>query len=366
MGESQTSPKEPTEKPTYAEKTTRIQALSQLIKSISPILWVFVILIVIIPYFGKFFLVNSSNPIENLNKLKPAEEVVITIQNQNEIDQALVSAFQDARTQAKNLAEAELNQWIDELMTRVDNNFIPWYFNYFQQKWLEFKTPFIYLESAIIHQINDRQPSPNQVVAEKLTEEVQTEFAKRVLRPKIAQLQLERITRETSNLYLETIKTNVANIQTRYNIPQGKWDNYLDDIAITITDTEGNISNLSMKVIVGGSTYLLAKAIIPSAAKIGSKLALSLAGKSSAKLAAKTGGTVAAKLGVEFLDPIVGIGIILWDLWDYNHTVEVEKPILREAILDYLKEVKNSLLDNQKNSIMSAIYQLENSIIKSL
>ncbi|WP_013325287.1 hypothetical protein [Gloeothece verrucosa] len=363
--QSENSQPEQTVKPTYTEKTSRLQAWSQLLKSIIPFLWLAVILIVIIPLVGKFFISTSSNPPANLKPPKPAQEVVITIPNQNEIDQALVTAFQAARTEAKNFAQKELNTWVDELMTRVDNSFIPWYFNYFNQKWIEFKTPFIYLQSAVIHQINNNQPSPNQVVAEKLTEKVQTEFAKRVLRPKIAQLQLERITRETSNQYLEAIKKNVSNIQTRYHIPQGEWENYLDDIAITITDTEGNISNLSMKVILGGSTYLLAKAIIPSAAKIGSKLALSLAGKSSAKLAAKTGGTVAAKLGVEFLDPIVSIGIIVWDLWDYNHTVQVEKPILRVAILDYLQEVKNALLDNHQDSIMSAIEQLQNSIIKS-
>jgi len=83
-------------------------------------------------------------------------------------------------------------------------------------------------------------------------------------------------------------------------------------------------------------------------------------------MAAKTGSAVAAKLGAELLDPIVGVGIIIWDLWDYNHTVAVEKPILRDAIYDYLQQVKLSLLNNPENGIMSSINQVESGIIQKI
>ena len=106
--------------------------------------------------------------------------------------------------------------------------------------------------------------------------------------------------------------------------------------------------------------------MIPVVTKIGSKVAASFAGKATAKMAAKTGGTVAAKFGGQFLDPIVAVGIIIWDVWDYQHTVKVNQPILREAIWDYLQEVKASLLDNPDNGIMAAIYQLEGGILMSL
>ena len=85
-----------------------------------------------------------------------------------------------------------------------------------------------------------------------------------------------------------------------------------------------------------------------------------------AKVATKTGGTVASQLGVSLIDPIVDIGIIIWDLWDYNHTVKVERPILREHIVEYLKDVKKSLLTNPESGTMAAIYQLESGILRSL
>ncbi|WP_228060530.1 MULTISPECIES: hypothetical protein [unclassified Coleofasciculus] len=356
------------EKATYGEKTNRIQALSELLKSVIPFVWVAVILIVIIPLIGRGFIGKSMTADLETSSNKTSKIVVIekTLPDSTQIDQAIATAITDAHTQAEHLASERLDEWVDGLMTRVDSSFLNWYFDYFNQKKLEFTTPFIWLSSAAAHWINTTNPPPSQVVAEKVTEDFQTEFAKRVLRPKIAQLELERITRDTINLYVAELGKNISRIQSSYKIPQGQWERYLEDIAITIADTEGNISNLSLKVLVGGSTYLFAKAMIPVAAKIGSKVAVSFAGKSAAKMAAKTGGTVAGKLGAQFLDPIVAVGIIIWDVWDYQHTVKVERPILQEAIRDYLQEVKASLLDNPENGIMAAIDQLEGGILKSV
>jgi hypothetical protein len=367
ISESQPANSVADKKATYTEKTNRIQAWSQFIQSITPFIWVAVILIVIIPLLGRGFIAGSL-----LKSPEPHVQTshVVTIDrtllNQNEVDRAISSAIGTARTQAESFASEQLDEWVDELMNRVDASFLDWYFNYFNQKKLEFSTPFIWLSSAVVRWIDTKNPSPGQKVAENLTQEFQTEFAKRVLRPKIAQLELERITRDTINLYVSELGNNLSTIQSNYKIPQGQWERYLGDIAITISDTEGNISNLSLKVLVGGSTYLLAKAMIPAVTKIGSKVAVSFAGKATAKMAAKTGGAVATKIGAEFLDPIVAVGIIIWDLWDYQNTVKVSRPILREAIQDYLKEVKASLLDNPEDGIMAAIYQLESGILKSV
>lgn len=356
--------------PTYTDRTNRIQAWSQFIRSLTPFIWLTVIVIVIIPLIGNIFIARSIDTKYLDRNLDTSNESVAvierTIPNQNEIDRAIVTAIKDARTKAKEFAASELDKWVEQLNNHVDHSFLNWYFDYFNQKKMEFSAPFVWLSSQVAHRLDTNNPPPNQAVAEKLTEDFQTEFAKRVLRPRIAQLQLERITKDTINLYVSQLDSNISSIQSNYNLPQVTWQRYLDDIAFTISDTEGNISNLSMKILAGGSTYLLAKTMIPVVTKIGSKMALSFAGSAGTKMAAKTGGVVAGKLGVQFLDPIVAVGIIIWDVWDYNHTVKIEKPVLREAILEYLEEVKASLLDNHKDSIMAAIYQVEDGILKSL
>ncbi|MGC1245359.1 MAG: hypothetical protein WA865_04030, partial [Spirulinaceae cyanobacterium] len=189
----------------------------------------------------------------------------------------------------------------------------------------------------------------------------------RVLLPKNAQIKLEVLTTETVNLYLAELGDNIDKVKSSYKIPQGQWNRYLSDISTTVNDTDGNISNLSLKALVGGGGYLLAKPLIISfAGKVGSKISAKFAGKAASKLAAKTGSAVGAELGASMIDPIVGIGILVWDIWDYNHTVKVERPILRRNIIDYLGNVKKSLLTNPENGIMAAIYQLEDGILKSI
>jgi hypothetical protein len=356
------------EEVTYAEKTDRLKAWSQFIQTVTPFVWVAVILLVIIPLLGRGFIANSLSGDSGHSDSGNNSVVIVdrTLPNPNDLDRAIATALKDAHTKAESLASERLDKWVDELMTRVDSSFLDWYFDYLNQKKLEFSTPFVWLSSAAAHWIDSNNQPPGQVVAEKLTEEFQSEFAKRVLRPKIAQLELETITRDTINLYVSELGNNISSVQSSYKIPQGQWERYLEDIAITINDTEGNISNLSLKVLAGGSTYLLAKAMLPVVTKIGSKVAASFAGKATAKMAAKTGGMVAGQLGAQLLDPIVAVGIIIWDVWDYKHTVKVDRPVLREAILDYLREVKASLLDNSENGIMASINQLEGGILKSV
>ncbi|MEI2578898.1 hypothetical protein V5G28_008905 [Scytonema sp. PRP1] len=357
------------EKVSFEKKTERIRAWSDFIKSVAPFIWAVVIIIVIIPLLGKALIAVDSSPVKtgNLGK-NPSKEISVVIPPQipKDIDQALVTALRNAHSQSESFASEQLDKWVDELMTRVDDSFLDWYFNYFNQKKMELSTPFTWLYSAVAHWTNKNNLAPGQAVAEKLTEDFQTEFAKRVLRPKVAQLELEKITSDSINVYVSELGKNISNIQSSYKIPQGDWERYLGDIAVTINDTEGNISNLSLKVLTGGSAYILAKAMIPAVTKVGSKIAVSFAGKAGAKMAAKTGGVVAGKIGAQLLDPIVGIGIIIWDIWDYNHTVAVEKPILRDAIYDYFKQVKISLLENPENGILVAINQVENGIFQSI
>jgi hypothetical protein len=348
---------------TYVAKTDRIRAISEFIKSISPYLWAIVIVVGIIPLLGRALI---AIPPET-RPVKPDPVVVVVDKFDWKIlDASIITAIKNADVTAQNFAEAKLDDWVNGLMVNVDGSFLDWYFNYFNQKKLEFSAPFIWASSAVAHWVDSNQPSPEQVVVEKMTEDFQLEFAKRVLRPKIAQFEIESITNDTVNVYVSQLEKNISSIQGKYHIPQGNWERYLNEIAITINESEGVTSNLTLKTLVGGGSYLFVKTAIPIAAKVGSKIATTFAGKAGAKMAAKTGGMVAGKIGAELLDPIVGIGILIWDLWDYNHTVSINRPILRASILEYLHQVKHSLLNNPTNGIMASINQLESGILKSV
>lgn len=357
----------PSVKTDYSEQTQRIHAWGALLKSIQPLIWAAVLLVVVIPLFGKALLSHVMAPIQAQRTLAPLTQVVVQpIPRRAKVDQAMVEAVQSARASAQAFATAELAEWEAELEPRVDD-FLDWYFDYFNQKKMEFTTPFVWLSSATAHFMDSKRMTAGEAVSSRFTEDFQREFAKRVLVPRNAQMRLELLTADTVNRYVSELSHNIDKVKTKYRIPQGQWDRYLTDMSTTVQDTEGNISNLSLKMLVGGSSYLVTKPLIlATAGKIGSKLSTKLAGSATAKLAAKTGGAVATELGTSLIDPIVGVGIFIWDVWDYQHTVDVERPILRANLLDYLEDVQQALLTNPETGVLSAIYQLEEGIFKHL
>ncbi len=353
---------------TYTETTDRIRAWVDVIKSVAPFIWAVVILIVIIPLVGQIVIANAFSTKTDTKATTPPIVVVEEhLVDWSQVNEAVKLTLDNARENAENYASKELDVWVNELMSRVDESFLDWYFGYFNQKQIEYKSLFVQLSSGTAHLLNPNNPTSAEKVAEVITEDFQTEFAKRVLRPQTAQLRLERLTQQTVKYYLDELRGNINNIAVNYQIPQADWNRYLNEIAITINDTEGNISNLSLKVLTGGASYLALKPLVaPLVLKVGSKVVTKLASKAGAKIAMKSGAVLTAKLGAAVLDCTVGVGIILWDVWDNNHTGKIEKPILRENLAAYLQEVKGSLLTNPETGIMTAINQIESNIVPKL
>ena len=344
-----------------------ITSLASLFKSLAPWLWATVLIVVIIPLIGQVFIANSFQSSEVEKPQEDQEMIVEPSPNWSQIDQAVVSVLKDARESADSYADQELQLWVDDLMERVDSSFLDWYFGYFNQKKIEYKTFFTGINANLQAWLNLNNDQPEEKIAEVITEDFQTEFAKRVLRPQIAQLQLERITNETVRHYLSEIESNIQEIPVKYQVPKGDWNRYLSEIAVNIYDTEGEPSSLSLKTLAGGGAYFALKPIItPALPIISSKVVGKLAGKAGAKIATKTGGVVAGKIGSALLDTTVGVGIILWDVWDNKQTASVEKPIMRENLADYLQEVKDSLLNNSETGILTAVDSIQNTLVNSI
>lgn len=70
----------------------------------------------------------------------------------------------------------------------------------------------------------------------------------------------------------------------------------------------------------------------------------------------------AVKFAGKFAGPILGGGLIAYDLLSYAHRVDQEKPMLSERIFSNLKLLKRSSLAD----VTTRINQLESSIRKSI
>ena len=60
------------------------------------------------------------------------------------------------------------------------------------------------------------------------------------------------------------------------------------------------------------------------------------------------------------------MGIIAWEVWDHQQTKKVGRPILRQAIADYLTEVKQNLLYEPASGVVSVLHTIEGNIIAAL
>ncbi|WP_375448825.1 hypothetical protein [uncultured Nostoc sp.] len=342
--------------------------LSSILSYISllvPWLWAIVIIVVIIPLIGEFFIAKSfQSPIASNN---PALVTETKIADWKQVEKALYKGLEDARQGAETYASKELDVWVDDLTEQIDKSFLDWYFGYFNQKEIEYKAFFAGITANAAYWLNPNSQAPEVRIAEIITEDFQTEFAKRVLRPQISQLRLERITTQTAKKYLNEISLNISQYPKNQKIIQADWNRYLNDLSINIVDVEGKMSSLSWKALSGGGAYLMFKPVItPLLPLIGSKIMVKLAGKAGAKIAAKTGAILGGKVTSVFLDSSVGVGIILWDIWDNNHTASIEKPILRRNLVDYLQQVKDSLLTNPENGIMTVVDEMQRNLVQSL
>lgn len=278
------------------------------------------------------------------------------------VDAAVAEVLKTARRQAERSAESRLTVWTDTMLERVDNDFLSWYFDYWNQQVLGLKSLWYWSLNKLI----DDQPT----AAEQITEDVQLEFANRVIRPQIAQLELENITRDIMERYVYEIRNGLNRIPDEYRIPRGEWERYLEDIAVVTTQVEGNRRiDLSLKaLIVGGASgvVMFSGPLRAATARFGSRLAPKFAGKTAAKMATITGKKVARKTGGRFLGPIIAIGIMIWDYWDHEQTKEANKPLLRKAIDDYFQEMRGMLMYDSEAGIMSVIHDIELTMIESI
>ena len=362
----------------HTEETNRVLALSQFIKSISPIIWTIVISVILIGILGKISISQGKNVLLPKNTI----EIVVPSPIPPYIDSDVKQKIENARTRAEQYASQELDGWIEQLTERVDNDFLNWYFNYFTQLKLGAKGIYIDLSSFVTSGLNPKQPTSEERKAEKLTEDFMHEFTFRVLKPEIAQLKLERFTRETITTYVSELSAQLGGIKSKYNIPQADWEKYLGGISTTIFDTTGNSQDLSLRLLSRCTGYIVALSLMNATVNLSSglvtkvieKAAVKGTTKIAAKLSTKAAGKVAGKvsipafstIGLELVDPLAALGILAWDIWDHYHTVNVERPIMRQAIVEYLNEMKLGLIYNSQDSIMSAIYSFEDSLINKL
>lgn len=338
--------------------TKLLKLLTESRKLIVSLIWLMVG-VVILSTVGRYLYQRNRPAVA----VRPSEAAVPAPERDwSTVDAAIAEALKTARNKAWTQASAKLDVWIVALTARVDNDFLEWYFSYWTQQVIGLKGMWYWT----VHKVMSDEPT----LAEKITEDIQEEFSKRVLRPQISQLEIERITREVLEIYVTELSEGLKAIPSRYQIPHPLWERHLEDIALLTSTTEGNRNvSLSLKTVAVSSTVaagMAVKTLGPVIGKVGGKVSAKLAGKATAKLAAKTGAKVAGKSGGKLAGPIIGVGVLIWDVWDHHHTKAVERPILRQNLMDYFAEMKQGFLHEPETGIISILTAMETGVLKQL
>jgi hypothetical protein len=334
-----------------------LEALGRLIVRL---IWA-AVLVVILVTVGKCMLQRSQRE-EAPVPVKTSKPVVTPIA-WHEVDGAVAEVLEKARLKTHAYVGERLDRWVQSLVARLDDDFLPWYFGYLTQQRLGLTAVY----QSMVHWFDGDALTAD----ERVTADVQEEFSARVLRPEIAQLEMERLAQDAVRVYVEELRQGLDAIPQQQDIPHAEWERYLEDTAALTSSVEGSRSvDLTLKAVVAGSaaggTVVLGKSVQAATAHLGAKVSGGVAGKAAAGMAAETGAKVAAKSAGKMLGPAVGAGIIVWDVWDHYSTREENWPVLRQNLIDYLTEMKTALLDDTEAGVMTVVYRLEGTVLDSL
>lgn len=267
-------------------------------------------------------------------------------------------ALETARASALEHARTQLEAWHAEVMQKVDENFLDWYFGYWNQQRLSINYTF----TKSTNWVKSFFTEVEENAAEKeLVQEVSRQFERRVIPRPILQQKFERIASNTVTAFADALRGHLDDLPKQYNIPQTEWDQRLEAITVMIADTQGNRSeSLSLKALTAGAVVgvqntlplitLMAPIIKTTVANTGVGSAVA------------TG----SSLGVDpLMSAILIAGLMVWEAWDHHKTVAENRPLLRANIDTYLKDYEQGLLENN-GMIGSILYTLTNEITTGL
>ncbi|HDP94734.1 MAG TPA: hypothetical protein ENN40_05155 [Candidatus Aminicenantes bacterium] len=329
-----------------------VERWTRFLGAVTRFLWIIVV-VVLLALVGRRLFFSGGDAADGRPRIqtKPVVEKV----DWTQVDAEVARVLRNGRTAAAEFAGQRLDQWIAANMERVDSDFLPWYFNYWTQQELGLKS----LLYQVVHWVDSGTPS----AAERVTRRVQEEFAARVLRPQVAQMELERLVKDTVALYSESVRSGLDVVAGRYDIHPAEWDRYIADVAVMVRQAEtGRSVSLSLKAmtaVAAGGAVVLYRLLRPAISRLTARLSARMAGRAATKMASKTGAQAAARVGGRFAGALIAVGVIIWDVWDHYNTRKQAQPVLRQNIVDYFSELKQALLNDPELGVVTVIAGLE-------
>ena len=278
-------------------------------------------------------------PSADLNSTEPAREVERDLKAEPDwdaVDKYVQVAVEAAACEGERVVDEGLEAFCANLKTRVHDLFLPWFLGYGTQQ----KMRWLSLKSTVKGWVLSDAPKCESV----LQAFVAQSFQERVLRPPLAQKELELLLDRAVEAFGGTLKANLESIRVKYKIQNGPW-----------ADTIKDLSELAVSMPDSRSVELDTKALTAVTAlglvNIVGNTALSGTAEGMASKAGRSVGTVVSRF------PILTVVLALWvwDLADHAVTVRRIRPELEESLDAYIDRLKESLAEDPEYGLKQAI-----------
>jgi hypothetical protein len=264
------------------------------------------------------------------------------------VDKSVRDIFMKAGARAEESAKVAVRAWTKELRQRAEEDFIPWYFSYWNQQAMALKAiGFHLMKTPAAEGLFGKQPKAE----EQIESMVEKAFVSRVLQPATAQLKIEAITREAVTVYLDTLNQELKAVQADYNISEQDWERFLDGIGETVCAVEGN---RQVPLILKGAT--VASGVV--AVKIGQAVTAQIRNmilRRGSQEMMEHSMMYAGRAAARGFGGIAFVTMTGWELYDHQRTVAQNLPVMRKLLSDYFDQLESLVLNDSQCGILQTL-----------
>lgn len=304
---------------------------------------------------GSILLIRILLP-DNTPPAKPdyrVEQVRVT--DWSAVDPAIRKVFIQAGEQAEQVATKAVHDWVNELRKRAKDEFIPWYFGYWNQQALALKAAGYHVMSTDAAQgMFGKQPTASEQI-EKIVEEA---FMSRVLQPATAQLKIEAITKEAVQVYLSVLNRDLKAVQADYQISDQEWDRYMTGVTETLLSLEGS---RQVPLLLKGVTVGSGVAAIKIGQTLTAQIRMMLLRRGSQEMI-ENGMMYAGRTAARGFGGIAFALFTGWDLYDHHRTVSQNAPVMERLINEYFDHLENLVLRDSQCGIFQTLEEVKRTV----
>lgn len=302
----------------------------------------------------------------------PAPEpppLAVSPANWYQIDHAIWTASLASEALADAFAVSAVEEWLTKVRQRTEEAFIPWYSNYWTQKWLGLKVAW--------YQLSQSEGDP--AAAKRLATYLQEQYKARVLEPIGREINPVQITDRATSIYLDGIRETLGEIPLRYPVTPAALEVRLAAIpAIALPPPSSGSVSLHQVLHTGEISGLPAYRALtgrdgPNNSSVGSPASRTnmqtaanrVVAKLPLQLALQGGGTVAALLG-GVPGILISAGISGWDAAQHALDQPEMESQLTKALAPALEDVRRDLLAGFPGGVLAPVRHLSARIESSL